>query len=48
MRERVLTRELASHKVDLTVADVLDVGSGTGFHVDFWRERVFALSPAVI
>jgi SAM-dependent methyltransferase len=39
VRERVLRRELASLKLDLTEANVLDVGSGTGFYVDFWRRQ---------
>jgi SAM-dependent methyltransferase len=37
VREHVLTRELAAHEADLTAAHVLDVGSGTGFYVDFWK-----------
>jgi SAM-dependent methyltransferase len=36
LRDRVLRRELAGLHLDLSNADVLDVGSGTGFYIDYW------------
>jgi SAM-dependent methyltransferase len=37
VRRRVF-REVVTGRVDLPNASVLDVGSGTGFYVDLWRE----------
>ena len=37
VRDHILSRELRSHKLDVRAANVLDVGCGTGFYVDFWR-----------
>jgi SAM-dependent methyltransferase len=37
LRSRVLDRTLAGLHSDLTYANVLDVGSGTGFYIDYWR-----------
>jgi 2-polyprenyl-3-methyl-5-hydroxy-6-metoxy-1,4-benzoquinol methylase len=37
MRRQVFRRHLASLKVNLSGADVLDIGSGTGFWLDEWR-----------
>lgn len=36
LRDRVLHRELTSLHLDLSNANVLDVGAGTGFYVDYW------------
>jgi SAM-dependent methyltransferase len=37
LRDRVLRRALAIPQVHLSNVDVIDVGSGTGFYIDFWR-----------
>ena len=37
LRDRILRRELASLPLDLANSNVLDVGSGTGFYIDYWR-----------
>ena len=38
LRDRVLRRHLARLDVRLSDAKILDVGSGTGFYIDFWRK----------
>lgn len=37
LRDRVLRRTLAIPRLSLSNLDVLDVGSGTGFYIDYWR-----------
>jgi SAM-dependent methyltransferase len=37
LRDRVLRRHLAKLELELSDANILDVGSGTGFYIDFWR-----------
>jgi SAM-dependent methyltransferase len=36
LRDSVLRRELARLQLDLSNANVLDVGSGTGFYIEYW------------
>ena len=43
LRDRVLRRQISNLQLDLSNKSVLDVGSGTGFYIDFWR-RVGAAS----
>jgi SAM-dependent methyltransferase len=38
VRKRVFLREMRSAPIDLGGADVLDIGSGTGFYLDRWKE----------
>ena len=42
VRRRVFLRELAPLMPTLPARSVLDVGSGTGFYLDRWREAVEA------
>jgi len=37
LRDRVLRRHLTTLELNLSDANILDVGSGTGFYIDFWR-----------
>jgi 2-polyprenyl-3-methyl-5-hydroxy-6-metoxy-1,4-benzoquinol methylase len=37
LRDRVLRRHLAPLRLRLSDSSILDVGSGTGFYIDFWR-----------
>jgi len=45
VRQHVLARQLAPYRRDIRAANVLDVGCGTGFYVDFWR-RIGARSTS--
>ncbi|GAA4389272.1 class I SAM-dependent methyltransferase [Brevibacterium sp. NPDC049920] len=38
VRRAVFLREMAAAPIDLPTAEVFDIGSGTGFYVDLWRE----------
>jgi SAM-dependent methyltransferase len=38
VRRRVFLRQMKSLGVDFSGAEVLDVGSGTGFYIDRWKE----------
>lgn len=38
LRKAVLRRQVAALKLDLAHASVLDIGSGTGFYINFWSE----------
>lgn len=38
VRREVFLREVGRLPLDVRAADVLDVGSGTGFYVDLWKE----------
>lgn len=38
-RRRALDRAIGSLKVDLTGKRVLDIGSGTGFYIDYWLSK---------
>lgn len=38
LRRRGLRRQLAGLNLDMSRLNVLDVGSGSGFYIDFWRE----------
>lgn len=37
LRDRVLHRTLVIPHLNLSNVDILDVGSGTGFYIDYWR-----------
>lgn len=39
IRRQVLTRELRSLDIKFSEVSILDVGSGTGFYVDFWKQQ---------
>lgn len=38
-RRRCLDRMLRRHPVHLEKSDILDIGCGTGFYIDYWRNR---------
>ena len=38
IRRQVVIREVRSLGVDCSHASILDVGSGTGFYLDIWKE----------
>jgi SAM-dependent methyltransferase len=38
VRRRVFNSQMRSAKIDLSEAEVLDIGSGVGFYIDRWKE----------
>ena len=38
IRRQVVIREVRSLGVDCSHASILDVGSGTGFYLEIWKE----------
>ncbi len=38
IRRQILTREVKSLGINFSEVSILDIGSGTGFYVDFWKQ----------